>query len=74
MPAYAYAILVRGWLLWMAPFFFIKRSGNPAKQVDRRARWGIGIVAIGYSLLWQGRFWERHPQPWKIVAADLQEG
>jgi protein-S-isoprenylcysteine O-methyltransferase Ste14 len=69
MPAYAYAILVVGWLLWMAPFFFIKRSGNAAKQVDRRARWGIVIVAIGYSLLWQGKFWERHPQPWQIAAS-----
>jgi hypothetical protein len=33
MPAYAYAILVMGWLLWMAPFLFIKRRGNPAKLV-----------------------------------------
>jgi hypothetical protein len=56
MPAYAYSILAAGWLLWMAPFFSIKRSGNPAKRVDRRARWGIVIVTIGYSLLWQGKF------------------
>jgi protein-S-isoprenylcysteine O-methyltransferase Ste14 len=26
-------------------------------------------VAIGYSLLWQGKFWERHPQTWQIVVA-----
>ena len=69
MPAYAYAILIVGWLLWMAPFFFIKRSKDPAKQIDRRARWGIVIVAIAYSLLWQGKFWMRHPQSWQLALA-----
>jgi len=69
MPAYAYAILVAGWLLWMTPFALIKRSGNPAKHIDRRARWGVVIVAIGYSLLWQGKFWLRHPQSWQMILA-----
>lgn len=74
MPGYAYAILIIGWLFWMAPFFFIMRGGNPAKKLDRRARWGIVIVAIGYSLLWQGRFWERHPQLWQIALAIVLFG
>src|SRR6266478_6598088 len=69
MPAYAYTILVVGWLLWMTPFALIKRSRNPAKHIDRRARWGVVIVAIGYSLLWQGKFWLRHPQSWQIGLA-----
>jgi len=69
MPAYAYTILVVGWLLWMTPFALIKRSRNPAKHIDRRARWGVVIVAIGYSLLWQGKFWLRHPQSWQIIFA-----
>jgi protein-S-isoprenylcysteine O-methyltransferase Ste14 len=69
MPAYAYTILVVGWLLWMAPFLFVLRSRKPAKKLDRRARWGIVIVAVGYSLLWQGKFWERHPQSWQIGLA-----
>jgi len=69
MPAYAYAILVAGWLLWMTPFALIKRSRKPAKHIDRRARWGVVIVAISYSLLWQGRFWLRHPRSWQIVLA-----
>jgi len=69
MPAYAYAILVAGWLLWMTPFALIKRSRNPAKHIDRRARWGVVIVAIGYSLLWQGKFWLRQPQSWQIIFA-----
>jgi protein-S-isoprenylcysteine O-methyltransferase Ste14 len=69
MPAYAYAILVAGWLLWMTPFVLIKRSRHPAKHIDPRARWGVVIVAIGYSLLWQGKFWLRHPQSWQIIFA-----
>jgi protein-S-isoprenylcysteine O-methyltransferase Ste14 len=71
MPAYPYAILVAGWLLWMTPFVVIKRSSNPAKQIDRRARWGVVIVAIGYALLWQGKFWQRQPHSWQIVLAII---
>jgi protein-S-isoprenylcysteine O-methyltransferase Ste14 len=71
MPAYPYAILVAGWLLWMTPFAMIKRSSNPAKQIDRRARWGVVIVAIGYSLLWQGKFWQRQPHSWQIALAII---
>jgi len=69
MPVSAYAMLVAGWLLWMTPFALIKRSSSPAKRIDRRARWGVVIVAIGYSLLWQGKFWQRQPQPWQIALA-----
>ena len=69
MPVYAYAMLVAGWLVWMIPFARIRRSASPPKQIDRRARWGIVIVAVAYSLLWQGKFWERHPQPWQIALA-----
>jgi protein-S-isoprenylcysteine O-methyltransferase Ste14 len=67
MPAYAYAILVVGWLIWLTPFFRAKRTEKPAKQVDRRARWGILLVGIAYSLLLQGRFWERSPKPWQVA-------
>jgi protein-S-isoprenylcysteine O-methyltransferase Ste14 len=66
MPTYAYAILVAGWFLWLAPFLRAKQSEKPPKQVDRRARWGILLVAIAYSLLWQGHFWERSTQPWQV--------
>ncbi len=67
MPAYAYAILVVGWLFWLAPFLRAKRGERSAKQLDRRARWGILLVAIAYSLLWQGHFWERSPRPWQVA-------
>jgi protein-S-isoprenylcysteine O-methyltransferase Ste14 len=53
----------------MTPFALIKRRSSPAKQIDRRARWGVVIVAIGYSLLWQGKFWQRQPQRWQIALA-----
>src|SRR4029077_8973336 len=67
MPTYAYLILVLGWVLWLTPFFPAKQSEKPAKQVDRRARWGILLVAIAYTLLGQGRFWERSLQPWQVA-------
>jgi protein-S-isoprenylcysteine O-methyltransferase Ste14 len=66
MPKYAYAILVLGWLIWLTPFLRAKQSEKPAKQVERRARWGILLVAIAYTLLWQGRFWERSLQPGQV--------
>ncbi len=59
MPAYAYATLAAGWLIWMTPFFLAKRHTEPAKELDRRARWGVVLVGIAYALLWQGKFWER---------------
>jgi protein-S-isoprenylcysteine O-methyltransferase Ste14 len=71
MPAYDYAILVAGWLFWLTPFLRARQSEKPAKQVDRRARWGILLVAIAYSLLWQGHFWERSPRPWQVALSIL---
>ncbi len=67
MPTYAYVILVLGWLIWLTPFLRAKQSEKPAKQVDRRARWGILLVAVAYTLLWQGRFWERSPRPRQVM-------
>jgi protein-S-isoprenylcysteine O-methyltransferase Ste14 len=67
MPAYAYGILAAGWLIWLTPFLLAKRTEKPAKQVDRRARWGILLVAISYCLLWQDRFWERPVRPWQTA-------
>ena len=67
MPKYAEAILAAGWLLWLMPFLLAKRSSEPAKQLDRRARWGILLVAVAYSLLWLGHFWERPLRPWQVA-------
>ncbi|MBV8068456.1 MAG: isoprenylcysteine carboxylmethyltransferase family protein [Acidobacteriaceae bacterium] len=71
MPAYAYVILAAGWLLWLTPFFRFKRTAEPARQVDRRARWGMLLEGIGYAILWQGRFWERPVRKWQIALSIL---
>lgn len=67
MPAYNYGILAAGWLAWMMPFFLIKRRGAKAERLDRRARWGIVLEGVAYSLIWQTRFWERQPHGWRTA-------
>jgi len=57
MRAYAYAILVTGWLAWLAPFLLQKRSAGPPKERDGRARWGVLLVA-NHLVLWQSKFWK----------------
>jgi len=71
MPVYAYATLTAGWLIWLTPFVINKRNTERPKQVDRRARWGILLVVISYSLLWQNRFWERSVPVWRVAFSVL---
>jgi protein-S-isoprenylcysteine O-methyltransferase Ste14 len=71
MPAYALAILAIGWVAWFTPFFLTKRSQTSAKTLDRRARWGILLEVIGYSLLWQTRFWERPLPAWRTALSII---
>jgi protein-S-isoprenylcysteine O-methyltransferase Ste14 len=71
MPGYTYGILAAGWLIWMTPFFLAKGAKEPAKEVDRRARWGILVVAIAYWLLWQGKFWLRPVPGWRVALSIL---
>jgi protein-S-isoprenylcysteine O-methyltransferase Ste14 len=42
-----------------------------AQHVDRRARWGILLVVIGFSILWQGKFWETSPAGWRVVLSII---
>ena len=67
MPGYAYAILSAGWLIWMMPFFLIKRNVANPEKLERRARWGIVLEAIAYSLLWQAKFWARPAEDWRTA-------
>jgi protein-S-isoprenylcysteine O-methyltransferase Ste14 len=67
VPAYAFAVLVAGWFLWVLPFFIVNKQKQPAKQVDKRARWGIILVAVAYAILWQGHFWEMQWRPWRLA-------
>lgn len=68
---YAYAILAAGWLIWLTPFLVIKRNTGPPAKLDRRARWGVLLILIAYSLLWQGNFWTRAPGPWRTAVSVL---
>ena len=67
VPAYAYVVLAAGWVVWLTPFLVARRANEPAKVVDRRARWGILLVVIGYALLWQAKFWELPLPPWRLA-------
>ncbi len=39
--------------------------------VDRRARWGIGLELLAYTLLWQGPFWNRSLARWQVALSIL---
>ena len=67
MPAYAYAILAAGSLLWFSPFLSIKRNTEAPEKLNRRARWGVILEALGYTLLWQNQFWARPVEAWRIA-------
>jgi len=67
MPTYAYAILTAGWPFCLTPFLLIKRNPAPGAKLDRRARWGVLLEALAYSMLWWGNFWTRSPQPWRTA-------
>lgn len=68
MPVYCLAILLVGWLVWTLPFFVSRRNTAAPQKVDRRARWGILIVTLSYSVLWFGTYWIRHtPRPWRVA-------
>ena len=69
MPTYAFVILGTTWLIWMTPFLLAKRNPQPAQKLDRRARWGILLVAISYAIVWQGHFWERPLPFWRVATS-----
>jgi protein-S-isoprenylcysteine O-methyltransferase Ste14 len=73
MPVYVFGILIGGWLVWMIPFFLIRRGGGPrqAQKIDRRARWGILLEAAGYSLVWQMALWTRSPSLWRVALGAI---
>ncbi|MGA3186030.1 MAG: isoprenylcysteine carboxylmethyltransferase family protein [Bryobacteraceae bacterium] len=71
MPFYGYLIFEAGWLLWMVPFFRALRKRHKTVKIDRRARWGLVFYAIAFSLLWQGKFWERPLPAWRTAVSVL---
>jgi protein-S-isoprenylcysteine O-methyltransferase Ste14 len=54
----------------MTPFLIAKRNSEP-RELDRRARWGILLVAIAYSILGQNKFWERSVPGWRIALSII---
>ncbi len=73
MPVYAYAILAAGWVAWVGRFLLaaVKQPGGRPAKVDRRARWGMPLIAVAYTLVWQGSFWTRSPGPRRIITSIL---
>jgi len=68
----AYILLLLGWIAWFLPFVLAsRRHSRTPSRVDRRARWGIALQALGYALLWQGRFWLRTPAAWQVIVSGL---
>ena len=68
MPAYGYAILAAAWLLWFTPFVLAqKKEHQSARVIDRRARWGMLLMAVAYALLWQGKFWLQPLTTWRLA-------
>jgi protein-S-isoprenylcysteine O-methyltransferase Ste14 len=62
-------LLAVGGLVWFLPFIRPARAARPAAHRDRRARWGIALQFIGFTLVWQGPFWLRSPAIWRVAAA-----
>lgn len=67
MAPSVYVILAIGWFFWFLPFPLKRWNRNKPHARDHRARWGLLIQVIAYSLLWQGHFWTLHPANWRIV-------
>src|SRR5215472_8376052 len=43
-----------------------KRNHDRPTEVDRRARWGVLLVAVAYIILWQNSFWARPLPGWRL--------
>jgi len=71
LTPYTYLAIGLGTVGWALPFplFRSKRKETCRVTLDPRARWGVGLQGIGYTLLWQGKFWLRTPSGWQIGIA-----
>lgn len=70
MTIYGYLLLAAGTLLWCLPFPIARRKQR-ASRTDKRARWGIALICVAYSLLWQGQFWNMPPATWRLAVSGL---
>lgn len=63
------AIVVVALLLWLLPLLRMRRQNRSrtVEKVDLRARWGVLLEAIGYTVIWQSDFWNREPALWRAT-------
>jgi protein-S-isoprenylcysteine O-methyltransferase Ste14 len=68
MQTASYIVLGLGWFLWGLPYAIavVRLKSPTAQTVDRRARVGMVLEALGYSLLWQAKFWLVHTPPFRF--------
>jgi protein-S-isoprenylcysteine O-methyltransferase Ste14 len=59
VPVYAYILVVAATILWFLPFALARWNRKSPQIQDRRARWGMLLEVVGYTLVWQGHFWLR---------------
>ena len=71
MPLYAYIIVLVGLCLWLMPFVRTGWNWSAPQSVDRRARWGLILEVVGYTLMLQSRFWAVSPELWRVLASLL---
>jgi protein-S-isoprenylcysteine O-methyltransferase Ste14 len=71
MPTYAYLIISVGVMVWFYPFVPAHRGTTSARVVNSRSRWGVLLQFLAFTLLWQGKFWERSLPVWRAVVCVL---
>jgi protein-S-isoprenylcysteine O-methyltransferase Ste14 len=69
MPLYTFIILPAGWVAWMVPFILVRlrQTKQAPTKIDRRARWGIVLVGLSYSVLFQPRLWIADLPIWRTA-------
>jgi protein-S-isoprenylcysteine O-methyltransferase Ste14 len=55
----------------MVPFLLMKRNKAKAEKIDRRARWGIFLALIAFSIVWQPTFWESSLASWRLALSTM---
>jgi protein-S-isoprenylcysteine O-methyltransferase Ste14 len=69
---YLLALLAAGFVLWVLPFFLRGPQSEKPGTIDRRARWGIALEAVGFAIVFQPFFWQLHPAgTWRIVLGSM---
>ena len=73
MTTHAYVTVGLGTVLWALPFPLIrsKSKQQSAAKLDPRARWGVALQTLGYTVLWQGQFWLKSLAAWQLELAIL---